>query len=261
MKFYKYHGAGNDFILVDNRKNIFKGSSKYIEKICDRRFGIGADGLILLNKSNQSDFEMDYYNADGKTGSMCGNGGRCIALFASHLSIIKKKTNFIAYDGLHEAEIITTDKKDNSAMVKLKMQDVNNITKIGSDFLIDTGSPHYIRFVQDVTAVNVIKEGRKIRYSEAHRKNGVNVNFVSIKSGKLYIRSYERGVENETLACGTGITASALAAVSAGLISNKNKTLVVAMGGMLAVYFTKTETGYTDIFLEGKATKVFEGEI
>lgn len=261
MIFNKYHGAGNDFILIDNRKNIFKAGTTAIAKLCDRRFGIGADGLILLNKSAVSDFEMIYFNADGRIGSMCGNGARCIVLFAHDIGMIKSKTTFTAYDGLHTAEIISINKKNNSAIVKLQMQDVNKIERTGSDFFIDTGSPHYIRFVKNVTAVNVLKEGKKIRYSSRYKQKGVNVNFVSAKHNKLFIRSYERGVENETLACGTGITASALAADASGIIKGKNKIEVNALGGKLSVYFTKSETGYSTIFLEGEAAKVFEGEI
>ena len=259
--FTKYQGAGNDFVLIDNRTNTFKNiTKKQIELICDRRFGIGADGLITLNKNKNADFEMVYYNADGGVGSMCGNGARCITLFALKLGLIKKKAAFLAYDGLHNAKIISVNKNKSAAEIKVSMMDVNQIENGQGFYFLNTGSPHYVCFVKDVNAIDVVAEGKKIRYNQRFKKEGTNVNFVAVKNGKLLIRTYERGVENETLACGTGITAAAIAAHHAGLIKT-NKINVKALGGNLKVFLEKSAKGYTNIFLQGQAEKSFTGTI
>ena len=261
IEFLKFHGSGNDFILIDNRKGDLKFLSKaHIKKLCDRRFGIGSDGLIALNKSENADFEMKYYNADGGEGSMCGNGARCVALFAHRLGVFNTDATFVAYDGLHHSKIKRINKDKTLAEIKVSMCDVEKIEKGKDNFFLNTGSPHYVRFVKDVSKVDVVVEGKKIRNSNRFRLKGTNVNFVSIKNKKLFIRTYERGVENETLACGTGITASAIAAHAAGLVKT-NTVNVIAMGGSLKVYFIKYNNNYTNIFLQGKAEMVYEGSI
>ncbi|MFW6101370.1 MAG: diaminopimelate epimerase, partial [Bacteroidota bacterium] len=205
--FHKYHGAGNDFIIINNRQGVFPPDKNVIKRLCRRRFGIGADGLMFLETSAEADFYMRYFNSDGNESTMCGNGGRCIVSFAYDQGLIDKKTRFLASDGPHEAVI----RDDN--LVALKMQDVERVKTLGEHYFVDTGSPHYVRFVDDPEQVNVYEEGRKIRYNSQFSETGVNVNFVSLEEGdQIAIRTYERGVENETLACGTGAVASAISA-------------------------------------------------
>lgn len=262
IKFYKYHGTGNDFIVIDNRIKIFPVKNyKLVEQLCDRRFGIGADGLLLLNTSKKYDFDMGYYNANGKPGSMCGNGARCIIYFAHKSGIRKKQFVFTAPDGLHESTLVSENKKKNSSLVKVKMSDVNEIKNIGKDLFLDTGSPHYIRFVNDASKIDVFEEGRKIRYSKPFVTNGTNVNFVAVKNNTIFIRTYERGVENETLACGTGVTAAAIAAVATNKINQTSKIKVQALGGTLFVYLKKKESVFEEVYLEGEAQEVYEGSI
>ncbi|WP_452223002.1 diaminopimelate epimerase [Lacinutrix chionoecetis] len=253
--FYKYQGTGNDFVFVDNRQAIFnKNNTKLIAHLCDRRFGIGADGLILLENDPTSDFKMVYYNADGKESSMCGNGGRCIVAFAKLLNIIDKHTTFNAIDGLHEATI------DND-FVKLKMQDVNAVNVFNTHTFLNTGSPHHVTLVTNIENVNVKAEGCKIRNGSPYNNAGTNVNFVEqIDNNTFAVRTYERGVEDETLSCGTGVTAVALAMHTTGKTSSNTVNLNVE-GGKLLVSFEKTATGYKNIWLQGPATFVFKGEI
>ncbi len=256
LVFYKYEGAGNDFILIDDRNNTFDlNNQKLLAFLCDRRFGIGADGLMLLQNQQGYDFKMIYYNSDGREGSMCGNGGRCIVAFASFLGLINDKTRFLATDGEHKAEVIAPD------YIKLQMQDVIKIDNTDGKYFLNTGSPHYIIFDSDIAKKDVFTEGRKIRNSPRFKAEGTNVNFVEENEDHLFIRTYERGVENETLACGTGIVASA---ISVAYKNNASiKTYVVrALGGSLKVSFNrKTSEHFTDIWLEGPATLVFKGEI
>lgn len=254
MQFFKYHGAGNDFILINNYlgKNINLTSSE-IKKLCHRRFGIGADGLMILKKHSEFDFEMDYYNSDGSGGTMCGNGGRCIVAFAKKLGIISDYTKFIASDGLHEAYI------DENNIVKLKMNDVKEVKSFENYFTCYTGSPHYIKFDDNIENKDVFYEGRKIRYSEAFKDEGTNVNFIKIEDKKtLSIRTYERGVEDETLACGTG---SVAAAITFAKINNdlSGEYMIKAKGGTLKVSFKKENNTYKKIWLEGPTEFVFEG--
>ena len=255
IAFYKYQGAGNDFIMVDNRTLFFpKNNSNLIHKLCDRRFGIGADGLILLEPSNEHDFKMVYFNADGFEGSMCGNGGRCIVAFANQLQIISNKTTFEAIDGLHFASI-----KNN--LVSLKMIDVSEIDIEKTHAFLNTGSPHHVTFCTNVDAVNVKEEGAKIRYGAPYFNEGANVNFVEQKGVNSFkVRTYERGVENETLACGTGVTAVAIAANKTQK-TNDNTVFIEVLGGNLEVSFTKEDQLYTNIFLKGPAELVYEGKI
>jgi diaminopimelate epimerase len=256
IKFDKYQGAGNDFVLLDNReKNYDKITSEQVKKICDRHFGIGADGLMLLNKKDDFDFEMIYYNADGNVGSMCGNGGRCMVQFASNLGIKKNEYSFLATDGTHKAEI------DLDKEISLKMNDVNNVSFSLDHYVLNTGSPHYVTFVKDVEKMDVKAEGRKIRNSKPFAAEGINVNFVeTLHEDQIYVRTYERGVEDETYSCGTGVTASAL--MAAHNDNGFNRVEVKTKGGDLSVEFEKiSETEFTNIWLSGPATFVFSGEI
>lgn len=255
LHFYKYHGAGNDFVLLDNRDGACNGlTTEQIHFLCTRHFGIGADGLMSLNEHPEADFEMKYYNADGREGSMCGNGGRCIVAFAARLGIVRDHYRFEAVDGIHEAVLGPGGKVD------LKMKDVDHIER-GYDFaILDTGSPHYVKYVDQLEARDVVKQGRAIRNSERFNAEGINVNFVEYGTDALNIRTYERGVEDETFACGTGITAAAL--VVAG---NRNQTYripVKARGGELEVRYTKKDDQhYEDIWLSGPTRFVFEGTL
>lgn len=256
IQFFKYQGTGNDFIMIDNRENLFsKNDTKRIEKLCDRRFGIGADGLILLENDKISDFRMVYYNSDGNESSMCGNGGRCIVAFAKQLGIIQDETHFIAVDGPHYAKISP------DGTVSLQMKDVDAI-KLATDYVfMNTGSPHHVTIVDDVKSVPVKELGSEIRYSELYGKAGSNVNFVEPLSDTLFaVRTYERGVEDETLSCGTGVTAVAIAMNATGK-TQANELHLLVEGGELTVTFQKEEAKYTNVFLIGPATFVFEGSL
>ena len=256
IQFFKYQGTGNDFILIDNRQEIFsKNDTKLIQQLCDRRFGIGADGLILLENDKISDFKMVYYNSDGNESSMCGNGGRCIVVFAKQLNVIENETTFIAVDGEHYAKISA------EGIVSLQMKNVDEI-KMASDYVfLNTGSPHHITLVEDVKSVPVKEIGSQTRYSNLYGKAGSNVNFVEMISDSLFaVRTYERGVEDETLSCGTGVTAAAIAMNAIGKTTSNVISLLVE-GGELKVTFKKEGKKYTDVFLIGPATFVFEGKI
>jgi diaminopimelate epimerase len=258
LHFNKYHGTGNDFILVDNRAGYFNPDPVKIAGLCNRRFGIGADGLILLESKAGYDFRMRYYNADGNESSMCGNGGRCITAFADFLSLPGDHFLFFAIDGDHSSSIL--EKKKDSHLIKLKMSDVLSVNKWGIDDILDTGSPHLVRFAGDTDSPDVVNEGRKLRNHPDFKTDGINVNFVKIDGEKLHVRTYERGVEDETLSCGTGVTASALAYASKKGIA-RGPIIVETRGGKLKVYFTKSVEGFTDIWLEGTAVRVFDGYI
>jgi diaminopimelate epimerase len=255
VNFSKYQGAGNDFVIIDNRTNYFDvNDSRLIRKICDRKFGVGADGLMLLQNKKGYNFEMVYFNSDGHEGTMCGNGGRCIVAYAYKREIINAVSKFFAIDGEHEANVLAPD------YIKLKMNDVSEV-EIGKDyFFMNTGSPHYIRFVKDLENKDVFIEGRNIRNSSRFKANGTNVNFVELKDNFLFVRTYERGVEDETLACGTGITASALAA-ALKLDIEDSSFKIKALGGNLKVSFQKEGDRFINIWLEGPAKKVFEGTL
>ncbi len=255
IHFYKYQGTGNDFVMVDNRSQVFpRNNVSLIQKLCDRRFGIGADGLILLEPSEAHDFTMVYFNADGKEGSMCGNGGRCIVAFAKKLHMIKNKTTFVAADGLHYAEI-------KNGLVNLKMADVENIEIYDTHAFLNTGSPHHVNFCNIVENLNVREMGSKIRYGAPYFEEGTNVNFVEQISGDSFkVRTYERGVEDETLACGTGVTAVAIAANKSNK-TTEEKIYIDVLGGKLEVSFKKEGNIYKNVFLKGPAQFVFEGKI
>jgi diaminopimelate epimerase len=253
MKFYKYQGTGNDFVMIDNRDNSFpKHDNQLIAKLCDRRFGIGADGLILLENDAETDFRMVYYNSDGNQSSMCGNGGRCIVAFAKKLGIIENQTTFIATDGLHFATI-------DSDVVSLQMKDVEEVKVSDNYVYLDTGSPHHVEFVEDLSHFDVKTHGSKIRYSDLYGNSGSNVNFVKqIGEDTFQIRTYERGVEDETLSCGTGATAVAIAMYEMGKASS-NEISIQVQGGTLSVSFEKNSK-YHSVFLIGPAQFVFEGD-
>lgn len=256
ITFYKYHGTGNDFIIIDNRDNQYDTlTSKQVKFLCDRRFGIGADGLMLLKHRDGYDFEMVYYNADGNPSTMCGNGGRCLVKFAHQVGIHKYTYRFFAIDGDHEAEI------DNSNIIRLKMKDVNAVDEHPTYTVVDTGSPHYIKFTNDVMQTDVVHAGRTIRNSPAFAAEGINVNFVeSTGQDSIFVRTYERGVEDETMSCGTGATAAAL--MSAHNDIGFNRVEVKTPGGHLSVEYNKTgERTFQDIWLCGPATFVFKGEL
>jgi diaminopimelate epimerase len=253
INFIKYQSTGNDFVLIDNREGNFPiNNSALIHRICDRKFGIGADGLILLETSDIANFTMQYFNADGSLGSFCGNGSRAVVSFAQSLGIIADTTSFEAYDGLHEAIIV-----DN--LIQIKMADVQNGRQLLNGTFIDTGSPHYIEFVENLDEMDVVQEGRAVRYSTIFAPDGSNINYVEkAGNGKIRVRTYERGVENETLSCGTGVTASAIAAASAGL---GNNIAISTLGGELKVWLEQNDSGYHNIWLEGPTEKVFSGEL
>ncbi|MBE9469407.1 MAG: diaminopimelate epimerase [Bacteroidetes bacterium] len=256
ISFCKYQGTGNDFILIDNRSNLFAEiSTAEINLLCDRRFGIGADGLILLNSHSILDFEMHYFNADGKEASMCGNGGRCIVSFAKHLGIINNLAEFVAIDGIHSAKI------DEFENVKLKMQDVNEV-EIGKNYYyLNTGSPHYVCFVKNIEDLDVNKKGGKIRNNKRFKDVGTNVDFVEIMENSIFVRTYERGVENETLSCGTGVIASTISFSLLSKLSNQ-EYFITTKGGDLKVFLDKTENNtFNNIWIEGPANIVFAGNI
>ena len=252
MKFYKYQGTGNDFVVIDDRTETFPVSQKYIADLCHRRFGVGADGLMLLQNAEGYDFRMVYFNADGTEGSMCGNGGRCLVRFAHDLGIIEDSTLFIATDGEHEAKVTPET-------ISLKMIDVNHIEKTEQYDFMNTGSPHYVAYTHDLQNLDVYTQGKAIRYNEPFvSRGGTNVNFVEVVGdNQLEVRTYERGVEDETYACGTGVTACA---ISANIRFGFEKAIdVKVVGGNLRIEFDRTETGYENIFLIGPAVRVFEG--
>ncbi len=255
IPFFKYQGTGNDFIIIDNRQQIFpKNNTKLVAQLCDRKFGIGADGLILLELSDFHDFSMVYYNSDGNLSSMCGNGGRCIVAFAKLLKVIENKATFEAIDGLHEAVI-------NNDFVSLKMSDVSMINKFDDHLFLNTGSPHHVTFVENLKKVKVKKTGSKIRFGSPYFEEGSNVNFVEQKNGNTFkVRTYERGVEDETLSCGTGVTAVAIASHKAGKTENDTINLETP-GGKLEVSFEFDNNTYKNVFLKGTATLVFKGQI
>ncbi|WP_432671652.1 diaminopimelate epimerase [Flavobacterium sp. SM2513] len=255
IQFFKYQGTGNDFVMIDNRLQTFPKNTALIEKLCDRRFGVGGDGLILLENDSKTDFKMVYYNSDGNESSMCGNGGRCIVAFAKKLGIFETETTFIAVDGLHYAKI------NDDGIVSLQMKDVDEVI-IKEDYVfMNTGSPHHVQMVNDVKNFNVKELGSKIRYSDLYGNPGSNVNFVEqINEATFTVRTYERGVEDETLSCGTGVTAVAIAMFATGKTKSKEVALNVE-GGLLKVNFQGEENNFTHIFLTGPATLVFSGII
>ncbi len=256
LEFYKFQGTGNDFVMIDNRRGIFnQENSDLVSFLCDRKLGIGGDGLILLETDNTFDFKMVYYNSDGKESTMCGNGGRCIVAFASLLGIIQKQCRFIAVDGEHQALI------NEDGDISLQMIDVENINKSADFMFLNTGSPHHIQVVQDIEYYDVFNNGKRIRESELYMPSGTNVNFVEQKGDNYFkIRTFERGVENETLSCGTGATAAAIAMFDVGK-ANARDIKIDVEGGSLKVSFDYSNQKYSNVFLTGPAEFVFQGKI
>lgn len=256
--FYKYQGTGNDFVMIDNREpKLSKNDTKLVKHLCDRKFGVGADGLILLEHSEdpEDDFKMVYFNADGNESSMCGNGGRCLVAFAKFLGIVENSARFTAIDGVHEATV-------SEEIVSLKMQNVGKVQREDTYSFLDTGSPHHVIFSENIADIQVKAEGAAVRYSELYKENGgTNVNFVEkLAEDTFAVRTYERGVEDETLSCGTGVTAVAIAAHDSKQ-THANTVKLKTPGGELAVKFEKDENGYQSIWLSGPAKQVFKGEI
>ena len=252
ISFYKYQGTGNDFVMIDNRLQSFhKNDTELVAKLCDRRFGIGADGLILLEEHQNADFKMVYYNADGNLSSMCGNGGRCIVKFAKRLGIIDSHAKFEAVDGMHEATIV-------DSLVSLRMNDVKHIKVSEDHTFLDTGSPHHVEFVNNLATFNVTEKGAQIRYN-TYGIEGANVNFVEETESNMFtVRTYERGVEDETLSCGTGVTAVAMALFETGKVTT-NKDVLKTSGGVLTVRFNYSDGLYNNVYLEGPASFIFKG--
>ncbi len=256
VEFYKYQATGNDFIIIDTLKQSFdENNFSLVRHLCDRHFGIGADGLILFKKHPSFDFEMVYYNANGYPATMCGNGGRSITAFAYHYGYIKNACRFVASDGEHLAKVI------DSKTISLKMNDVKTIVQHPDGVEIHTGSPHFVIEVNDdLNTINVNELGKKIRNESRFAPEGINVNFVKIDNDEIVIRTYERGVEAETLSCGTGSVAAAIWA-SLSLPDGNYSKNIRALGGNLKVHLQKEKTFFSNIWLEGNAFKVFEGKI
>jgi diaminopimelate epimerase len=256
IRFFKYQGTGNDFILLDNRSGNYDFlNQKNIQSLCNRHFGIGADGLMLLSNSEEADFHMTYFNSDGNQSTMCGNGGRCIIRFAHDLGIQKNSYRFMAIDGLHLAEI------SENGTIRLKLNAGLPPQTFEQDHIIHTGSPHYVKLVDDVAAIDVKKQGADIRNSDAFKAEGINVNFVQvIHNNELFVRTYERGVEDETLSCGTGVTAAALSFRT--FEKGNHHVKVNTPGGKLEVDFIQLpDGGFDEVWLCGPAAFVFNGEI
>jgi len=251
IRFYKYQGTGNDFVMVDDRQSIWDlGNTARISALCDRKFGIGADGLILIRSHANYDFEVVYFNSDG-TQSFCGNGARCAVAFAAYLEIINQKTRFLAIDGPHEAYL-------DQGMVALKMGDVSQIVESLGDAFVHTGSPHHVRWVEHLDDYPVLEQGQLLRHDPCYAPGGSNVNFMQkLGDAEIFVRTFERGVENETLSCGTGVTAAALVC---GALTQQKDIQIRTLGGNLRVTFEgNTQTGFTNIWLIGPAQQVFSG--
>lgn len=254
ISFYKYQGTGNDFVMIDDRDERFDiNDHKLIKKLCDRKFGIGADGLILIRHHREADFEMVYYNADGYQTSLCGNGSRCAVHFAGFLGMVTDSCSFMTIEGILKARL-------EDDQVEINMPNVKGINKLDDDFFLNTGSPHYVKFIEDVKAYDVFHNGRSIRNSDSFKKEGTNVNFVeSLGDGEIFVRTYERGVEDETYSCGTGVTA---AAITYGSLNGRSQVNIQTLGGKLSVRFQPADqNGFCEVFLKGPAQMVFKGEI
>jgi diaminopimelate epimerase len=254
ISFFKYQGTGNDFVILDNRNKTYDGlTNEQVAFLCDRRFGIGGDGLMLLNLREGYDFEMIYYNSDGRESSMCGNGGRCLTRFAHDRGMIQTTYRFLAVDGEHESSLNT------DGTVALKMNDVETVRYDHGNYILNTGSPHFVTLASDVLRLDVIKKGREIRNNNEFKDAGINVNFVeqTDEPDKIIVRTYERGVENETLSCGTGVVAAAL--VCHHNDNGFNRVEVQTKGGMLSVEYDRIGEAFRNVWLNGPAVKVFEG--
>ncbi|HEY9489996.1 MAG TPA: diaminopimelate epimerase [Chryseosolibacter sp.] len=260
IHFFKYQATGNDFVLINNLSGSYKFSQDQIRSICDRRFGVGADGLMLIEKHPAVNFNLRYFNSDGSQ-SLCGNGSRAAVSLAASLGLVNGHAKFEAFDGIHDAEILE------DGNIRLRMNDVREVKRMNEDYFVNTGSPHFIRFLSDVGNHPVFDEGRQIRTSDMFSPGGTNVNFVEkTDQNTIFVRTYERGVEDETLSCGTGVTAAALASSYHGLTS---PVTVKTLGGVLQVEFSSRHSDlpagqadtFHDIYLIGPAKLVFEGDL
>lgn len=257
LKFSKYHGNGNDFVMVNNINSSVNLSTEAIAEICNRHLGIGADGLIMINNSELADFKMLYYNSDGNIASMCGNGGRCAAAFAFVNGIAEKDMSFVAFDGIHKAGVLNVNDEMTDFEISLSMSDVKNVEENDNYMFMDTGSPHYIEFVDHLAEFEVVNLGRKTRYSEKFHPGGTNVNFVELSKNRVFVRTYERGVENETLSCGTGVTATAIATY---IKTGRKDIDIHTIGGDFNVKLDKVKNTFTNIVLRAPVKSVFNGE-
>lgn len=255
--FYKYHGTGNDFIILEDKSSAFDiENAALIRSWCDRRFGIGADGLMLLRPDNEHDFEMVYFNSDGRQSTMCGNGGRCIVSFAHRLGWIDKKTTFRAIDGVHHAEVLE------DGQVRLQMIDVSDVEAGDHYYILDTGSPHYVTFEPLPEDEELVSKAQAIRYSDRFKEEGININFVVPQDNAIEVRTYERGVEAETYSCGTGVVAAAISTFLSGVLGQQQELTIVTKGGDLSVSFQlKDENRFTEVWLTGPAVAVYQGQI
>lgn len=258
IQFSKFHGTGNDFIIVDNRDALLNLEPVVIARLCDRHLGIGADGLIIIEPSVKGDVIMHYYNADGTEAGMCGNGGRCVAAWSVRNGLTDKNISVIAKDGKHSARI--EDTGGGLYIVDLGMTNVDKVKKFEDGFFVDTGVPHFVKPVNDPELIDVLKEGRLLRFDERFIPGGVNVNFARLLAGKIWVRTYERGVEDETLSCGTGVTATAIAGMLS-IGSEINEWEIHTRGGLLKVFANYKTQIFRDVVLKGPAKFVFEGEI
>ena len=256
IKFHKYQGNGNDFVIIEHSQLADELTTSQIRQLCDRRFGIGADGLIIIKPNQAADFEMVYYNTDGHEASMCGNGARCAVAFAYSNGLADKSSTFLAYDGVHEGIINGEMQKGKVYDVSISMADVPVVEKDENFYFLDTGSPHYVEFVNKVAEIDVVKEGRKTRHSYRFAPDGTNVNFVEISGDRIFVRTYERGVEDETLSCGTGVTAAAIASY---LESGKKDFQIHTTGGDFRVDFEEKDSKFYAIWLSGPAELIFSG--
>lgn len=258
LNFTKYQGTGNDFVMLDNLAGEFNDLSiDQIQFLCDRKMGVGADGLIKISANDKFDFEVEYYNADGSQ-SFCGNGARCSVSFAKSLGLIESSTQFLAIDGAHKAEI------DEDGTVKLEMLKVSAFMEMNDDYITETGSPHYVRFYDQDDKVDIVSFGKSIRYSEMFAVDGINVNAVFVEGEReIRVLTYERGVEDETLSCGTGVTAGALAYIYRTKQELNQPITIHTKGGILSVDVASydRQEGFDGIWLSGPALKVFDGSI
>jgi diaminopimelate epimerase len=265
IEFFKMNGSGNDFILIDNRTQVLdiQNIPEFVKTVCERKVSVGADGLIIIENSEHADFLWRFFNADGSEVEMCGNGGRCAARFARIKGIAGDKLSFETKAGIIDAEVRGNE-------VKLRLTDPHSIRTDFSVMIddrpfemnfINTGVPHVVHYVNDLDRFDVFNIGRAIRYHKEFHPTGTNANFLeSVDRHTIKVRTYERGVEDETLACGTGAVASALISSSKGLAESPVDVRVKS-NEILKIHFRKTDTGFADIYLEGKTKVVYEGRI
>lgn len=257
LPFVKYHGTGNDFILIEDSDGRWEYylNRESIAQLCHRHTGIGADGLMLLQRTGGYDFRMVYYNSDGGESTFCGNGSRCLVAFAHELGWVGEEAWFVASDGDHEARVIRPDQ------ISVHMRSIAKIHPHGPGVVLDSGSPHYVTWVADLDDMDLVAEAHRIRYAPEFQQEGVNVNFIEEHPEGLRIRTYERGVEGETLSCGTGVTAAAIAWAQRFSDEGNDSQKVMTRGGDLTVEWERGHYGFRHIWLTGPAKKVFQGAV